>query len=56
MLFKNYTFNSNLIMHNFCSYFNSPKLGKDMIEEYVDRMRVSLIDALKHKEPEQRLT
>ena len=27
-----------------------------MIEEFVDRMRVSLMDALRHKGPEQRLT
>ena len=56
MFFNNYTFNSNFILHNFCSYFNSPKLGKDMIEECVDRMCVSLMDALRHKAPEQRLT
>ena len=56
MFFKNYTFNSNFILHNFCSYFNSPKLGKDMIEECVDRMCVSLMDALRHKAPEQRLS
>ena len=56
MFFKNYIFDSNLIMHNFCSYFNPPKLGKDMIEECVDRMCVSLMDALRHKGSEQRLT
>ena len=56
MFFKNYIFNSHFILHNFCSEFNSPKLGKDMIEECVDRMCVSLMDALRHKGPEQRLT
>ena len=56
MFFKNYTFNSNFILHNFCSYLNSPKLGKDMIEECVDRICVSLMDALRHKGQEQRLT
>ena len=56
MFFKNYTFNSNFILHNFCSDLNSPKLGKDMIEEFVDRMCVSLMGALRHKGPEQRLT
>ena len=56
MLFKIYTFNLNLIMHNFCSYFNSPKLGKDMIEECVDRMHVSLMHALRHKGSEERLS
>ena len=53
MFFKNYIFNSHFILHNFCSDFNSPKLGKDMIEECVDRMCVSLMDALRHKGPEQ---
>lgn len=39
-----------------CSYFESPKPGKEIIGECVDRMRVSLLDVLRHRGPEQRLT
>ena len=57
MIFKTYIYNFlSLYLLSVCSYLESPKRGKEIIEECVDRMRVSLLDALRHKGPEGRLT
>ena len=37
----------------FCGYFDSPKPHVDTVQECVDRQRVSLSDALRHKGPTQ---
>ena len=51
-----YSFGKNLLMFIYFSrIFDSPRPEGDIVQSCVDRMRLTLLEALKHKGPEQKL-
>ena len=44
-----YNFHSKLRIIFFCRYFESPKPPLDIVQNYVDNLRVTLLETLRHK-------